>query len=149
MNIEEENRLLKDKIRQLISDNLELAERLEHDYNPDKCTRKLTLQEKLAINMGNLLLKYRISKSAIKNIYGNIAMAEKEPEYIDLTFDNNRMFKSFHFVDLEKEAQDIEQGEALEVDLDKIPDGMPELQQKLDVQKVLNQLTDTASNEPN
>jgi len=143
--LEDENRLLKEKIQQLISDNLELSARLEHDYNPNKPVRKLTLQDKLALNMGNTLNKYRITSRSLKNIHYTIVASEPEPTYIDLMFDSNRMFTAFYFVDLEKEAKEIEMGESLEVDLDKVPDDMLELQHQYDKEKVLNKITDIES----
>ena len=51
---------LQAKVNQLIQDNMELASKLEYDYDPNKPVRKLTLQEKLEINMGNSLKKFRI-----------------------------------------------------------------------------------------
>lgn len=144
-NLEEENRLLKEKISQLIADNIELSSRLENDYDPSQPVRPLTLQEKLEINMGNELKKYRIERKDIKQIYGSIVYLEHEPEYIDLMFDNNRMFKSYHFVDMDKEIKEIEEGANLEVDVDKINE--PSLQQKYDVEKVLNKITDIPPNE--
>jgi hypothetical protein len=151
-NLEEENRilkervkeisLLKEKIKQLIADNLEISSRLDNDYDPNKPVRPLTLQEKLELNMGNTLKKYRIAAKDIKKLYYMIMSSDPEIEYFDLTFDKNRICDAFYQVDLDKEKEDIEKGESLEVDPDKIPDDMPELQQKLDVEKVLNKLTD-------
>jgi hypothetical protein len=138
---EEEVKLLKQKISQLLEDNLELSSRLENDYNPNKPIRKLTLQEKLQINMGNLLLKYRIPVSAIKNIYGNIVCTDgKEPEFVDLTFDNNRMYKAFYFVDLDKEKLEIDKGKDVSVNIENIPDTMPELQHQMDIRKVMEEI---------
>ena len=134
---------LQAKVDQLISDNLELASKLEYDYNPDKPVRKLTLQEKLEINMGNSLKKFRITSKDIKNIYSNIVREVNEPEFIDLSFDNDRMFNAYYFVDLKKEELEIEKGEDVQVDITKIDS--PELQQKYDVEKVLNELTDVKS----
>ena len=132
---------LQAKVDQLISDNMELASRLEYDYSPDKPVRKLTLQEKLEINMGNSLKKFRIRNQDIKDIYGNMVREVNEPKFIDLTFDNNRMFISYYFVDLKKEAFEIQKGEGVQVDITKLEDGG--LQQKYDMEKVLNELTDT------
>lgn len=136
---------LEQKVNQLIQDNLELAARLEHDYNPDKPVRKLTLQEKLEINMGNQLKKYRISSRTIKSIYSAIVREMEEPEFIDIMFDNDRMFRAYYFVDLVKEKKEIEKGESVGLNLENIPDDMPELQQKYDTEKVLNELTDLKS----
>ena len=131
---------LEEKVRQLIQDNLELASRFENDYDPEKPVRKLTLQEKLEINMGNLSKKYRIPARTIKSIYSAIIREEKEPDFIDITFDNNRMFSAYYFVDIEKEILEIKKGEDVQVDITKIEDlGQ---QQKYDVEKVLNELTD-------
>jgi hypothetical protein len=141
MTLEEENRLLKEKIKQLIADNLAL----DNEYDLNKPLRKLTLQEKLELNMGNTLKKYRISAKDIKKLHYMIMCSDPEIEYFDLTFDKNRMCDAFYQVDLEQETKDIEKGESLEVDPDKIPDDMPELQQKLDVEKVLNKITDIES----
>jgi hypothetical protein len=132
---------LERKVQQLIQDNLELSSRLEYDYDPEKPVRKLTLQEKLEINMGNSLKKFRIKTSDFKQIYGNIIMAIKEPEYVDLSFDNDRMYTASYFVDSAKEAIEIQKGENVNVDITKIED-LP-LQQKYDMEKVLNELTDT------
>jgi hypothetical protein len=139
---EREVELLKQKISQLVADNLELSSQLENDYNPNKPVRKLTLQEKLQINMGNLLLKYRIPAAAIKNIYCSIILCtEKEPEFVDLTFDNNRMYKAFYFVDLDKEKVEIEKGNDVSVNIENIPDDvMPELQHQMDIGKVVQEL---------
>jgi hypothetical protein len=139
----EEVELLKQKISQLIADNLELSSRLEnnnYNYDPNKPVRQLTLQEKLEINMGNLVLKYRIPAAAIKNIYGNIVCMEKEPEFIDLMFDNNRMYKAFYFVDLEKENVEIEKGKDVSVNIENIPDTMPELQHQMDIGQVVEEI---------
>lgn len=133
---------LERKVQQLIQDNLELSSRLEYDYDPEKPVRKLTLQEKLEINMGNSLKKYRIKTQDIKHIYSNIVMALKEPEYIDLTFNDERMFTASYFVDSAKEAIEIAKGEDVNVDITKIEDNLS-LQQKYDMEKVLNELTDT------
>jgi hypothetical protein len=133
---------LEQKVNQLIQDNLELAARFEYDYDPNKPIRKLTLQEKLEINMGNSLKKFRIESKDIKSIYSNIVREESEPQFIDLTFDNNRLFISYYFVDLKQEEKEIEKGENVGLNLNNIPDDMPELQQKYDVEKVLNELTD-------
>jgi hypothetical protein len=132
---------LERKVQQLIQDNLELSSRLEYDYDPEKPVRKLTLQEKLEINMGNSLKKFRIKTSDFKQIYGNIIMAIKEPEYVDLTFNDERMYTASYFVDSAKEAIEIQKGEDVNVDITKIED-LP-LQQKYDMEKVLNELTDT------
>jgi hypothetical protein len=64
-----------------------------------------------------------------------------EPEFIDISFDNNRMFRAFYLVDLKKEEKEIERGEDLQVDLEKIPDNLPELQQQLDIASVLDKIT--------
>jgi len=133
---------LEQKVNQLIQDNLELASRLENDYDPNKPVRKLTLQEKLELNMGNELKKYRISSRTIKSIYSSIIREMEEPEFIDIMFDNNRMFRAYYFVDLEREQKEIEQGESVKLKIENIPDDMPELQQKYDTEKILNELTD-------
>lgn len=138
--LERENALLKEQKSQLIADNIELSSRLENDYDPSKPVRPLTLQEKLEINMGNDLKKYRIENKDLKQIYGNIIYCEKEPKYIDLMFNDDRMFTSFHFVDLQKEVAEIEKGEDLELDITKVSN--PALEQKYDVEKVLNKITD-------
>lgn len=146
--IEEENSLLKEKVSQLIADNLELSSKLEYDYNK-KSSRKLTLQEKLEINMGNLVRKYRIPSKIIKNIYFTILTSEpnKEPEYIDLSFDNDRMYTAFYFVDLDKEAKEIEKGESVDLDLEKIPDSMPNIQYQADIKNVINNIMEIKTNE--
>ena len=113
---------LQAKVDQLIADNLELASKLEYNYDPDKPVRKLTLQEKLEINMGNSLKKFRITSKDIKNIYSNIIREENEPEFIDLTFNNDRLFISYYFVDLIKEEEEIKKGEDVQVDITKIDD---------------------------
>ena len=131
---------LQAKVDQLIADNLELASKLEYNYDPDKPVRKLTLQEKLEINMGNSLKKFRIRNQDIRDIYGSMVREVNEPKFIDLTFDNNRVFISYYFVDLKKEGEEIKKGEGVKVDITKIEDGG--LQQKYDMEKVLNELTD-------
>ena len=133
---------LEQKVSELITANMELASRLEYDYDPNKPVRSLTLQEKLELNMGNSLKKFRINKQNIKNIYSEIVYSEHEPEFIDLVFDNNRMFISYHFVDLKQEEKEIEKGENVGLNLNNIPDDMPELQQKYDTEKILNELTE-------
>ena len=45
---------LEQKVNELIEANMELASRLEYDYDPNKPVRKLTLQEKLEINQDAL-----------------------------------------------------------------------------------------------
>lgn len=142
LNLKEENEFLKKKVSQLIADNLELSAKLENDYNPAKPVRQLTLQEKLEINMGNLLRKYRIPAKAIKNIYCSIVREENEPEFVDLSFDNDRLFTAFYFVDLVKEQKEIEKGMDVDVKLDDINLLPPELEQQLDMQNVLNKITD-------
>ena len=92
--------------------------------------------------MGNELKKFRITSRRLKNIYFEIISSEQEPTYIDLMFDSNRMCTAHYFVDLEKEQKEIEKGESVKLNLDKIPDDMPELQQKYDTEKILNELTD-------
>ena len=143
MNLEVENKLLKQKISQLIQDNLELSEKLEYDYNPDKEVRKLTLQEKLELNMGNYLKKYRFSVQQLKQIYFTIMTSDPEPEFIDVTFDNNRMFNAFYKVDLNKEKQEIEKGELVAIDINKIPEDMPQLQQSYDIQNVIEKIMES------
>ena len=133
---------LEQKVAQLIQDNLELAAKFEYNYDPDKPIRKLTLQEKLEINMGNLSKKYRIPSRTIKSIYSSLVKEMEEPEFIDIMFDNNRMFRAYYFVDLEKEKEEIEKGENVGLNLNNIPDDMPEVQQKYDTEKILNELTD-------
>lgn len=142
MDLEQENKLLKEKINQLIADNLELSSRLESDYNPDKQVRKLTLQEKLELSMGNLVLKYRIPSSTIKNMYYEIMKELPEPIFVDVTFDNDRIFKAWYKVDLKKEKEEVEKGEDVVIDINKIPDDMAELQHHYDVWNVLDRLTD-------
>jgi hypothetical protein len=139
-NLAEENRLLREQVNQLIADNLALAARLEYNYDPNKPTRKLTLQEILELNMGNSLNKYRIPAKIIKNIYCEIVRSEREPVFIDISFDNDRMFSAFYFVDIEKEKQEQEKGESIIIDPGSIPDDMPQLQQKYDIQNVLEQI---------
>ena len=134
---------LEQKVAQLIQDNLELSARLEYNYNPDKPVRELTLQEKLEINMGNSLKKYRIASRTIKSIYAAIVREMEEPEYIDIMFGNDRMFSAYYFVDLKKEEQEVKRGADVQVDITKIDD--ENLQQKYDVEKVLNELTDIKS----
>lgn len=137
--LEEENRLLREKVSQLIADNLAL----DNDYDPNKPVRKLTLQEKLEINMGLELKKYRISVQDIKKLYYDIVSSEKEPQYFDLTFDKDRICNAYYKVDIEKEKKEIEKGEDVEVDITKLDN--PRLEQKYDVEKVLNQITDIES----
>lgn len=147
--MEEENSLLKEKVSQLIADNLELSSKLEYDYSHNqKSSRKLTLQEKLEINMGNLIQKYRIPSKIIKNIYFTILTSEpsKEPEYIDLSFDNDRMYTAFYFVDLDKEAKEIEKGESVDLDVEKIPDSMPNIQYQADIKNVINNIMEIKTN---
>ena len=136
----EEVEILKQKISQLIEDNLELSSQLEYDYDPNKPVRKLTLQEKLEINMGNWVQKYRIPAQAIKHIYCTILREENEPEFVDLSFDNDRMYKAFYFVDLQKEAKEIEKGENVQINIENIPDSRPELQQQLDISSALEKI---------
>lgn len=137
--------LLKEQIKQLISDNLELSARLEYNYDPKKEVRPLTLQEKLDLNMGHTLKKMRISSKTLKSIYYQVMCEHPEPEFIDLTFDENRMFMAHYFVDLQKEKKEIEKGELIDIDVDKVPDDMPGLQQQLDMQQVLNTITDVSN----
>lgn len=148
-NLAEENRLLREQVNQLIADNLALASRLEYNYDPNKPTRKLTLQEILEINMGNSLNKYRIPAKIIKNIYYEIIKSDIEPEFIDISFDNDRMFSAFYFVDVEKEKQEQEKGESIIIDPVSIPDNMPQLQQKYDIQNILEQITGNSQNNNN
>lgn len=143
---EQEIKKLKQKINELIADNLELSSRLEFDYNPDKKIRKLTLQEKLELNMGNTLKKFRISNKDLKNIYFGIMTSDPEPEFIDLIFDNDRMFQASYKVDLEQEKHDIIKGEEIELDITMIPDDFLELQNKYDIENVLNTITNTNTN---
>ena len=133
---------LEQKVNELVAANMELASRYEDDYDPNKQVRKLTLQEKLEINMGNSLRKFRIPARTIKSMYSAIVREEQEPEFIDIMFDNNRMFRAYYFVDVEKEKEDIKKGENVGLNLGNIPDDMPQIQQKYDVEKVLNELTD-------
>lgn len=142
MNLEEENKLLKEKISQLIADNMELSSRFECDYDFNKPVRKLTLQEKLEINMGNTLRKFRIPAQKIKNIYYEIMTSEPEPEFIDITFDNDRMYTAFYIVDLKIEKEEIDKGESVELDLEKIPDNLIGVQHTYDMEKVLNKITE-------
>lgn len=138
---QQEIQRLKHKINELIADNLELSSRLEFDYNPEKKIRKLTLQEKLELNMGNTLKKFRISNKDLKNIYFGIMTSDPEPQFVDMVFDNDRMFQASYKVDLEQEKQDIIKGEEIELDITMIPDDFLELQNKYDIENVLNTIT--------
>lgn len=141
--------ILKAQVRHLIEDNMELHSRLELDggeYDPTKPIRKLTLQEKLEINMGNELKKYRIPTSEIKKIYYTIIKSgDKEPENVDVSFNSQRYLTAFYLVDKEKEEEEIEKGENVGIDLSKIPDDMPEVQHLYDMIEVVNRLTDISS----
>jgi hypothetical protein len=138
--------LLEQKVRQLVEDNMELHSRLEMDYNPDKPVRKLTLQEKLELNAGNVLNKFRIPTKDVKRMYYSIVSSEKEPENIDVAFDSQRYLIAFYVVDAKKEAQEIQKGENVKLDVSKIPDSMPDIQHQYDMYEVINRLTDISSN---
>jgi hypothetical protein len=142
---EEEVELLRRKIKQLVEDNMELHSRLEMDFNPDKPVRKLTFQEKLELNAGNVLNKYRIPTKDVKRMYYSIVSSQEEPDNVDVAFDSQRYLIAFYMVDAKKEAQDIERGENVGLDISKIPDSMPEVQHQYDMYEVLNRLTDISS----
>ena len=144
--MKDEVEILKNKVQQLIEDNMELHSRLElNDYNPDKPVRKLTLQEKLELNMGKELNKYRIPAKEIKAMYYTIVKADKEPENVDVSFDSQRYLAAFFVVDKEKEEKEIEKGENVGLDISKIPDDMPETQHHYDIVDVINRLTDIST----
>ena len=145
MDLETENRLLKKKNKQLVEDLMELHSRLEMDYREDMPVRRLTLQEKLELNMGKMLEKVRIPSKDIKRIYYSIITSEDEPEDIDVSFNSQRYFTAFYIVNKEKEERDIEKGEGVKVCVEKVPDWMPELQQQYDLHEVVNRLTDINS----
>ena len=71
----------------------------------------------------------------------------EEPGYIDIMFDNDRMFRAYYFVDIEKEKQEVEKGEDVGLNLGNIPDDMPGVQQKYDTEKILNELTEIRPND--
>jgi hypothetical protein len=146
-NLQQQVTLLKQKVKQLVEDNMELHSRLEMDFDPDKPVRKLTLQEKLQLNMGNTLNKYRIPTKDIKNIYYTIVKSEKEPENIDVAFNSKRYLTAFYLVDTAKELVEIEKGESVKLDVSKIPDSMPDVQHHYDMYEVLNRLTDISQSD--
>lgn len=138
--------ILKAKIHELVQDKMELYSRLEvNEFDPDKPVRKLTMQEKLEMNMGSELKKYRIPTKDIKEIYYTIIKSEREPESIDVSFNSQRYLTAFYVVDKEKEQQEIEKGENVGLDISKIPDSMPEVQHHYDMIEVVNRLTDISS----
>ena len=145
--MKDEVEILRNKVQQLIEDNMELHSRLEmNDYNPDKPVRKLTLQDKLELNMGEELKKYRIPTKDIKAMYYTIVKADQEPDSVDVSFDSQRYLTAFFVVDKEKEEKEIEKGENVGLDLTKIPDSMPEVQHHYEIMDVINRLTDISTN---
>lgn len=136
--------ILKSKISELIEDNMRLQKQLDavtgNALTDD--IRKLTLQDKLEINMGVWIPKYRIHNKMIKNIYFSLLRAEGNPEFVDLTFDSNRHCTGFYTVDLAKEQQEIKNGETLKVDITKIPDDMIKQQDHYDKEAILDKILD-------
>lgn len=136
--------VLKSKIKQLIEENMKLHEQLDSGNNISGDVRKFTLQEKLDINAGVYQPKYRISSKELKDIYYTIIREEKEPEFIDMAFNDNRHFSAYYIVDLDKEKENITKGEDLKLDISKIPSNMnmDAQEQHYDVSQVLDKLVE-------
>ena len=142
MNKEE---VLKSKIKQLIEENMKLHEQLENGISTiaiNNGVRKLTLQEKLDINAGVYQPKYRIPAKELKDIYYTVIREEKEPEFIDMAFNDNRMFSAYYIVDMDKEIENITKGEDLKLDISKIPSNMSAQEHHYDVSQVLDKLVE-------
>lgn len=142
--------VLQSKIKQLIEENMKLHEQLENGISTigiNNGVRKLTLQEKLDINAGVYQPKYRISSKDLKNIYCTIIREEKEPEFIDMAFNDNRLFSAYYIVDLDKEKENIMKGEDLKLDISKIPSSMSEQEHHYDVVQVYDKLVEIEEKE--
>lgn len=134
--------VLQSKIKQLIEENMKLHEQLDSSNVISGDVRKFTLQEKLDINAGVYQPKYRISSKDLKNIYCTIIREEKEPEFIDMAFNDNRLFSAYYIVDLDKEKENIMKGEDLKLDISKIPANMSAQEQHYDVSQVYDKLVE-------